>query len=301
MNRFKFKNGALVQSLGIHGCLTTLILLAILLLRPEVKIATAIDVEILAKTLKEIGSTRPQSFARHANVKPSKPSIDLRPSFMKDGSLYAKSPQVSGANPVGRGTSEFSTTQEILQKPLAVISAFDHLASQINRNLDYPILLVENSVQGTASLDLRFDRDGNISESESEFLGSERHVRGLLVKASRMGLLEWNKSDAYRLHKDEFKGQHFHANFEVSYLEADLSQVSKNGADTYKMTRRRFKDVSCGAPISPDLICIALKAKGAVENLLNDNSRIKLDLLKDRLESYDDLGLNGINQLIHES
>jgi hypothetical protein len=43
-----------------------------------------------------------------------------------------------------------------------------------------------------------------------------------------------------------------------------------------------------------------MKAKGAVDNIVSDKNRILFELLKDKLDHYDDIGLNGINSLVTE-
>ncbi len=220
--------------------------------------------------------------------------LDIRPSFMK-GSISSV-PSLSAPS-----VNEGMTGEDVLARPLKVISAFDHLAAQINRNLDYPNLLVENNVQGTAALDLEFDEFGRVNEARSRFSGSHLAIRGLLAKASRLALVEWYKSDAYRLNHEQFKGQRFRTEFSVSYVEPEwLDRVDKTSLDVYQITKRRFKN-NCVYPGSLDLICTALKVKGAVENAINEKSRIQFDLLMDKLNHYDDIGLSGINDLIRES
>ena len=284
-----FKGSAFQKSALIHSLLIGILLLPNF--SPKVK--PAVDLQFLVKTKKD---TSPASNLKIAKLHPRPHSvapIDLRPSYLREGTLFSKTlaPQ-SGA----RGNSDGNETKAILNRPLIVIDAFDHLAAQINRNLEYPTLFVKNGIQGSATLTLRFDSDGNVNETQSEFAGSHHSIRGLLVKAARLGLVEWYQSDAYRLHKDQFKNQYFRAELFLSYVEADLSRLAKNSSGSYQITKRRYKDTTCGG----DLICLAMKAEGAIENVLNDNERIRLDLLKDKLDSYDDQGLKGINLVIHE-
>ena len=115
--------------------------------------------------------------------------------------------------------------------------AFDHLAAQINQNLDYPILLAENGVQGNARLDLIFDSLGEVIEEMSFFTGTHRAIRGLLVKASRVGIVEWYRSDAYRLHREDFKNQHFTAELSLSVLSSETKWL-RGASGEYQLVRR---------------------------------------------------------------
>ncbi len=228
--------------------------------------------------------------------KKSIPVFDLRPDYMKTGYFLSKKSDLENktadAGKIERG--------ELLNTASNVMTAFDHLATQINGYLEYPEILIENNVQGTAVLDLYFDFNGKIDETNSRLSGSHVAIRGLLVKAARLALQDWYRSDVYRLKRDQFRNQHFHANLEVTHTESDLSELKKLGSDQYQLTRRRYKNEICAVPGSVDLACLAMKAKGAVENLVSDKGRIELQLLEDRLAHFDDLGLNGLNQLIRE-
>lgn len=252
------------------------------------------------------------------------PEIDIRPEYMKGNRLFggpqtqttAEGEKTGGATHSAPGTNRAETNRaetnstktssagtsagaEALKIPMHVIAAFDKLAAQLNRNLDYPNLLVEQNVTGTASLDLYFDRAGQVDESNSRFSGSHTAVRGLLVKASRLALVEWYRSDAYRLNPTQFSGQHFHTDFSFSYTLPSHDQLDKLSQGNYQITKIRGK--GCGASFGLDLTCVAMQAEGAVENLVSDHSRIKADLLKDTLAHYDDIGLSGINVLIREN
>jgi hypothetical protein len=266
--------------------------------------SSSIEIDLVAKK-DSVQFVSPQNKMTSVNktaplARPAK-HFDLRPSYLKGNSLshmpISRDPKLGIANLEDQANSQANSTNELLNTPLHVTTAFDHLAAQIDRNLDYPNLLVEHNVQGYAVLDLRFDNDGKVNESESSFSGNHRAVRGLLVKAARLALQEWYKSDAYRLARDEYRGQHFRAELEISYTERDESSLEKNNPNDYQMIRRRFKN-ECANPLGVDLLCVALKTEGAVEDAITDASRIKFELLKDKLSYDDDLGLKGINDWV---
>ena len=249
----------------------------------------SIDLEVREKIKAFPNSSTPQpAEVLNSPKKSSFPHLDFRPSYMKGNGILSR----THAEPSNDSTSEQ------LNRPVYVINAFDQLAAQLNRNLDYPALLVEQNVMGTATFDLYFDQAGNVSETTSQFSGSHTAIRGLLVKAARLALVEWYRSDAYRLNPDQFKGQHFHTDYSISYTVPGHDGMEKTSQGDYHIVKVRSK--TCGGPLGVDLICVAEKTKGAVENLLTDKSRIQADLLKDKLAHYDDMGLTGINELIHE-
>ena len=105
--------------------------------------------------------------------------------------------------------------------------------------------LSENGVQGIATLDLYFDNEANVDESRSKFSGGHRMIRGLLVKATRLGVLEWFQSDALRLRKVQFRNQHYHASFEISFALGSSSEVTRVSPGSYSMLRRKNAPTSC--------------------------------------------------------
>jgi hypothetical protein len=222
--------------------------------------------------------------------------LDLRPSFMKEGSLFFAPPTNDSAN-FHRHSEISEYTRQLLFTESKVLVAFDRLAEKINQEVDYPNLLVENGVQGTASLDLYFDHEGIIDEAKSIFGGSNRSVRGILAHAAREGILAWYRSDAFRLRKDQFKDQHFHADFSLSYVQQDESKLVKDEMGSYTITRKRYIS-ECANPMGLDLTCVAIKGYGAIGNLVSSKYTLEFHELKAKLDQYDELGLNGIDQLI---
>jgi hypothetical protein len=293
----RLKPGRTLQiSFWIHALGLGLIAIWVYRFPHPIPHSSPIEIELVAKS-KMASVRKTKSLAQSAK------HFDLRPSYLKGSSLsgmpISRDPNLGFGWGQANSTadSQANSTSALLNTPIRVTTAFDHLAAQIDRNLDYPNLLVEHNVQGYAVLDLRFDQEGKVNESESSFSGNHRAVRGLLVKAARLALQEWYKSDAYRLARDEYRGQHFRAELEISYTERDESSLEKNNPNDYQMIRKRFKN-ECANPLGVDLLCVALKTEGAVEDAITDASRIKFELLKDKLSYYDDLGLKGINDLV---
>jgi hypothetical protein len=274
------------RSFAIHFLL---IATAIYFLRHQ-KLPTAdssIQIALIEKTELPKSENQPAPAKKKS---PHQTNLDiLRPSFMRGENAFSATPDAAQSSDHPDGLNALLIEPRVAQ-------AFDQLAAQIYRNFDFSDLLFENSVQGNAWLDLYFDREGKVDEVRSRFSGSHYLVRGLLVKATRRGLVDWYRADAYRLKKAEFRNQHLRAELSISYAE-NVEKLTKTGADAYLLTRKRFRN-ECLYPGAVDLVCAAMKVKGAVENLINDNSRIQFDLLKDNINHYDDLGLSGINELI---
>lgn len=223
-------------------------------------------------------------------------ALDLRPAYMKEGWLLGAKTGEVGVSGGEKSESE-TLSSELLNVNPKVTAAFDNLAGQINHFLDYPSILIENGVQGTATLDLYFDSRGEIDENRSKFLGGHRSLRGLLVRASRQGLEKWYRADGARLDKDQFKNQHFHADFSISYTLTEASKVEKEGEGSYRLVRRHYSSV-CANPMGLDLACIAVKGYGAVRRALTDDYRVKLAALQDVLDHYDDIRLQGMREII---
>jgi hypothetical protein len=240
------------------------------------------------------GASPSQATSHPSRARPSRRSpprladLDLRPTFVRPGWLE---------NAPASEPSVPSQAAELAATRFQVTSAFDKLALQVSKYLDFPEILMENGVQGTAAIDLRFDSEGRVDETRSTWTGSHRAVRGLLVQATRLGLVEWYESDAYRLHRDEFRNQHFQAAFEITYTQAGESRIDQTGPGSYQMLRRRQKQV-CAHPGGIELVCLARKTQGAVENLLIDKGRILYEMLRDKLDRFDEQGLQGVNQQI---
>lgn len=187
--------------------------------------------------------------------------------------------------------------KEILFSPPKIVKAFDQLAQKVDFYLDYPLLLIRDGVTGNASLDLYFDNDGLVDENNTVFSGSNRYVRGLLVKATRDGLVKWYETDGIHLNRDEFRNQHFQVDFEISYTEESISKYEKIVPNSYSFIRRHYRH-ECASPTGIDVACLAIKAYGVVDKAVSPEFKIKLATLKEHLEFYDNLGLNNLNQQI---
>jgi hypothetical protein len=167
------KPSSLGVSLGAHGIFIALI--ALFLHHAEIYplLPKKIEVDVIVKKASPVFHPVTLSAPhRHQHPAPSIANLDLRPIYLKEGLFSA--PKISTSNP--------SHTQEMLATPFRVLTAFDHLASQVDRNLEFPDLFVENGVQGRAILDLRFDSEGKVDENASRFSGSHHAIRGLPIK-----------------------------------------------------------------------------------------------------------------------
>ena len=235
--------------------------------------------------------------------KKTKNQVDLRPGFMRTGKLYSLnmtkgSPSIEEAS--SGDASRFS--KDLLATESKVFQTFDLLASKVNSRLDYPRLLVENGVEGYATLEIFFNSQGRIDEGKSSCLGSHRSLRGLLIRAVRGALVDWYSSDAVRLSPEQFRDQHFRANFEITFSQPAASQVDRIAPGTYSFLRRQSAN-SCltavpGSGAMLNLSCVAIKAGGYIKNAMDGNRKIHYEALNDRLEYFDDLGLKGMNDLI---
>jgi hypothetical protein len=288
-----------LKSGAFHTVILVIALLFILTKHAKEDSPTVIEFETVAKmevqkSLKSSGLVARNTRAKIHALPSTSPALDLRPSFMKGG-LFTRT-QESASDSINHPAT---SAAELANIPFQVITAFDELALQIDRELEFPVVFIENNIQGTAALDLQFDSEGMINETESHFTGSGRSLRGLLVKAARLGIANWYKGNAYRLKPDQFKNQHFHVGFEISYLQRNYDHLDRQGFGNYEITRRRFKN-TCMGVMSVDVVCAALKTKGFIENIVSEGPRIRFDLLKDRLSEYDEMELHGINRVIRE-
>lgn len=244
-----------------------------------------------------------KGIAKHSGKANSRsPNIDLRPRFLKDGSLFAKSKRPETTPEDSTETNHLDSisnpyARDFLLTEPKVFKAFDLLAEKINQYIDYPMILVENDLQGIATFELYFDQEGNIDEIKSKFFGDNRWVRGLLVRASRQGLVKWYLSDALRLKKSQFKNQHFRAEFEISYTLPNASRVEANSPGSYTILRRHYI-YECANPAGVDIACLAMKVHGAMQRGLSSSYKIRLEALRDQLEHFDNIGLSGIGVTI---
>ncbi|MEK6706338.1 MAG: hypothetical protein AABZ06_11170, partial [Bdellovibrionota bacterium] len=95
----------------------------------------------------------------------------------------------------------------------------------------------------------------------------------MLVKAVRYGLSEWFANEAGQLEKKKSRNQHFRADFEISYLLGNQSEVTKTTTGAYQFTRRRFSH-TCISPVGIggaglDITCVAARVGGFVKNRLD--------------------------------
>ena len=253
------------------------------------------QVEIISP--KPTKPAKPMGIAHKQGMSRTKNSFDLQPPSMKTGSLFTF-PSAAKSS-----ASENYAKEQLMVDSHSLI-AFDLLASNIDEYLNYPDLLVENGVEGLSSLDLYFNNSGEIDEARSECNGDNKIIRGILVRAARQGIMKWylfatNK----RLKKEQFRNQHFHAEFALSAVFGPESKLQKTAPDTYSLLRRRSKDYCLrpfGSTPGLDVSCLAIKAYGSVYNSISRRHKIMFDELQDELEFYDRKGLNGIGALIQE-
>lgn len=109
--------------------------------------------------------------------------------------------------------------------------------------------------------------------------------------------MKWYHGDGARLAKEQFKNQHFRADFSISYTLTDASRVDRIGEDSFHFVRRHYRSV-CANPMGVDLACLAVKGYGAIRNAFTNEDRIKLASLEDTLDHYDEMGLQGLRQQI---
>jgi hypothetical protein len=172
----------------------------------------------------------------------------------------------------------------------------------INGHLDYPAMLAENGIHGMASLDLYFDHNAQIDESRSRMLGDSRFIRGLFVQAARVGLMDWFRGMGGTLSKDQFRDQHFRADFVITYTSTRLSELEKNGEGSYHLVRKSLVQTCLNPAMGGvDMTCAALRVAGAISKQVSSDYKIRFEALKDRLEQYDSLGLSGLNRSIDRS
>lgn len=234
-----------------------------------------------------IGSSTTQ---RKGHTRSSHPSLDLRPNFAKNFGRNSTQPSPSA------GSSSLNHDgQDLLQIEGRSLQAFDQLALLINGHLDYPEMLAENGVQGMATLDLYFDHEARIDESRSHIMGDNRWIRGLFVKAARIGLEDWFRGMGASLKKSQFRDQHFRADFVITYANTHSSELEKNGESSYHLVRRQLVQ-TCLNPAAGgiDLACTAMRVAGAISSKVSSHYKMKFQALKDRLEQFDEMGLKGL-------
>lgn len=247
----------------------------------------------------EVHSPKPSAIATSG----ARSTKGLHPSFLDAlGSAH----RVSEATPhlsksvAATGLQGKEIADQVLKADSRKIQAFTLLAASINANLDYPMILIENGMTGTASVDLVFNSEGLIDEERSEFQGTHRLLRGLLVKASREGVVTWYRDERSRAARKELRNQHFRALFTISSTEAALAAVETSGPDSYVLWRRYFENHCLGAA-AVDAFCMAMKAKGAIERSFSDEYREQYNRLKEKLDAYDQLGMKRINEKIRDT
>lgn len=213
-------------------------------------------------------------------------------------SYFSKLGKLGGLGSGGeRDGTQFA--HDLLTTESKVWDVFDRLAGRIHQHLDYPEMLAENGVQGNATLDVYFNSDGELDEDRSKTYGDNRYVRGLLIRATRKGLVEWQTNEANRIRKDQFRNQHFRADFVIAYSQTDQSEVIKTQPGSYQFLRKRVSNVTClgavgGAPIL-DFACVAMQVGGAIHRSVSDRYKSRLAALKEMLDYYDGLDLKGIH------
>ena len=183
---------------------------------------------------------------------------------------------------------------------LKAADLFDSLADKIGVALDYPEVLVEQGVQGVASVDLYFDSRGLIDEHRSLVAGDHGSLRGVMVRAMRSGLLSWYRSDAIRLKREEFRNQHFRADFVLSYTLASDDRNEKLGAGRYHFLRRKQLS-TCLYPGAVDVACAAMKIAGFIKKQTSDKYNVHVAAVLDVLADFDSKGLDGIDGEIQGS
>lgn len=199
-------------------------------------------------------------------------------------------------------------SRELLLTETKIFQVFDLLAARIDRHLDYPLMLAENGVQGVATLDLYFDDQGLVNEAKSKCFGDRRVLRGLLVKATREALVEWFVNDAKRIRRDQFRNQHFRADFVIVGNEFDSAEQNRGIAGTYNFVRKKHirNSASCLAP-GPnangvvDFACLGMKLVGAIRGNVDSTYRSRFEALKETMERYDMLELTGINGAVEKA
>jgi hypothetical protein len=281
----------LLGSIAIHAVLAGVGACFFLELKPTPSKETR---TMLVETFREASPVKGTGSGRgqHARGRAVPGHLNLVPLFARNGfSLSTKIPGESELpNEVGR---------DLLLTEPKIVQVFDLLANRVNGHLDYPLMLAENGVYGLASLDLYFDHDGNVDEYRSKCGGANRVVRGLLVEATRSGLLEWFANEAKRIRRDQFRDQHFRADFMVSAVENSENSLSKAGPE-YHFVRRIHYNPTCLEPGTVDLACAGMRIIGLIKGK-DDKYLMKFEALKESTERFDDLGLSGINELLRQA
>jgi hypothetical protein len=230
-------------------------------------------------------------------------SLNLGLDFaLNSASPHLEAPHASKGAREGISQESRTHSQDLLATESKVWRAFDSLAEKIGSHLEYPLLLSENGITGNATLDLYFDGNGEVDEGRSKTYGDARSLRGLLIKATRHGLMDWIPSDAPRLAKSQFRNQHFRADFILAHSQVDTSETLNPAPGSYLFTRRRVSNTACigqidGSPLL-NAACLAAKAQGAILRSYSRSYRNEFELLKERLEQFDQIGLDGIKSSV---
>jgi len=260
---------------------------------------------------------KPNEVRTHsARKSPCRTAPDLRPDFVRNRSFFsapsgrssvdlandrASDRSQDGKNRSRDGISN-GMSRDLLFTESKVFQVFDSLALRIDKHLDYPSSLYENGVHGIATLDLYFDGSGNVDESRSQCQGGHRSIRGILIGATRNALLEWFANEAGRITKEQFRNQHFRAEFALSTFLGDANEVTQQTLGSYSFLRRKSRQTCIAAGPGGDpalnLACVAAKAAASLKNAFDRKAHMRFVALSDTLDHYDQLGLTGINELV---
>lgn len=122
----------------------------------------------------------------------------------------------------------------------------------------------------------------------------------MLVRAARQSLIAWFSGEGPRLRKEQFRNQHFRADFVLGFTPNPLPELTKTGPGNYSFLRQRPSRIPCmGDLLNPG--CFALQAAGALQRATSQKYASQLSAVKDRLEQYDQTGLDGVGAAIRGS
>ncbi len=220
-------------------------------------------------------------------------SFDLRPSFIRKG-LFAQLSDGARVEPKSEGGQE---AEDLLKGDVKAADIFDRLAENIGIALDYPDILTEQGVQGETSVDVYFDSHGVIDERRSIVRGDRGTLRGAMVRAVRTGLVNWYQSAAAQLDANEYRNQHFRADFRLVYGERSEDRLDRLAAGNYHFLRKRQIDI-CVYPGAIDVACAAAKVAGFIKKKTSDKYNVHIAAVIEALESFDQQGLSGLAEVI---
>lgn len=300
MMLFRFRT--LGYSIAFHLCIIAMLSFLVSTVRKKPKHPSEISLWVQPKSASSPSLRGAKSLKSRAK---SHGHLDLRPGFAKNfKGIPFNSPTTGIPSTDGNGsTGVNSDAQDLLRADGRSLQAFDQLALMINGHLDYPEMLAENGIHGMATLDLYFDHNAQIDESRSRMLGDSRWIRGLFVKAARIGIEDWFRGMGGSLNKDQFRDQHFRADFIITYTSTHSSELEKNGEASYHLVRRQLVQTCLNPAMGGlDVTCAAMRVAGIINSQVSSNYKIKFQALKDRLEQFDETGLAGLNQsILHRS